>query len=86
MGTPTPSTKNISEQGSSMVPLGLFTCGLQHSAEAWVRGCSAGVARFVSSVHSPPGRPSAVLLPPGGVSDPVLAVEMVAWVSSAGFG
>lgn len=55
-----------------------LTWGVQHSAEAFVRGSRWGGAH----IPSPPVRPSALLLPLGGVSDPVFAVETVAWVST----
>lgn len=54
--------------------------GLQHSAEALVSGSTGGGARIPPSPTVRP--PSALLLPSWGVSEPVLAVETVAWVST----
>ena len=57
-----------------------LTWGLQHSAEAFVSGSTGGGARIPPSPTARP--PSALLLPSWGVSEPVLAVETVAWVST----
>lgn len=45
-----------------------------------MRGSTGGGARIPPSLAIRP--PSALLLPSGGVSEPVLAVEMVAWLST----
>lgn len=54
--------------------------GLQHSADAVVSGSTGGGARIPPSPTIRP--PSALLLPSWGVSEPVFAVETVAWVST----
>lgn len=57
-----------------------LACGLQHSADALVSGSTGGGARIPPSPAVRP--PSALLLPSWGVSEPVFAVETVAWVST----